>query len=232
MSWETHFYNDKWFNDISNLDAKKKVAKKIAALVKNDDIIGFGSGSTSYLAAIEIAKKIKEESLSIHAIPTSHEVELVCAALNIPITTLFANKPDWCFDGADEVDKNLNLIKGRGGALYNEKLVMANSSHRYILIDKSKLVEHLGTNYPVPIEISPKAVNYVKQKIIELGAKSFNVRMAGSGKDGPIITENGNLIIDAHFKSIDGNLEKEIKKIIGVIESGIFWGYNVELMII
>ncbi len=232
MKWEKDLYNDQWFKNISNLDAKLSVAKKIAALVKDGDVIGFGSGSTAYLAAIEIAKKIKKESLDIRAIPTSHEMELVCDALDIPTTNLFANKPDWCFDGADEVDKQLNLIKGRGGALYNEKLVMVNSDRRYILVDNSKLVEHLGTNHPVPIEITPKAINYVKSKICELGATSFAVRMAGSGKDGPVITENGNLIIDARFAAIDGDMEKELKKITGVVESGIFWGYNIELMLI
>lgn len=232
MSWESHLYKDNWFDNISNLDAKKKVAKNIAALVKNGDIIGFGSGSTSYLAAIEIANKIKEQSICIQAIPTSHEMELLCAALKIPTTSLFANKPNWCFDGADEVDAKLNLIKGRGGALYNEKLVMVNSDRRYILVDKSKLVERLGSNHPIPVEVTPKAVIYVKKKILELGADSCIVRNAGSGKDGPVITENGNLIIDAYFNSIDSNTEKELKKITGVVESGIFWGYNIELMMI
>lgn len=232
MNWGTHLYNEIWFSNISNLDAKKEVAKKIATLVKDGDIIGFGSGSTSYLAAKEIANRIKEQSIHIHAIPTSHEMELICAALDIPTVSLFANKPDWCFDGADEVDTNLNIMKGRGGALYNEKLVMVNSKRRYILVDKSKLVEHLGSKHPIPIEVTPKAVVYVKQKITELGATSFIIRNAGSGKDGPVITENGNLIIDAHFNSIDSTLEKEIKKITGVIESGLFWGYDVELMVI
>ena len=93
-----------WKEEIKNREAKEQVAKKMAERVQDGDIIGFGSGSTSYLTAIEIAKKVQTEHLNIIAIPTSYEIKMLCTYLGIPTVTLEEKKPDWCFDGADEVD--------------------------------------------------------------------------------------------------------------------------------
>ena len=133
--------------------------------VKDGQVIGFGSGSTSYLATIAIADKIKKENLHITAIPTSLEIKLLCDFLDIPITTLNEKKPDWCFDGTDEVDENNWLIKGRGGAMFKEKLNIANSPITYILIDKSKRVKKLGEKCKIPVECFPDALNFIKEKL-------------------------------------------------------------------
>lgn len=229
MNWNKDILSKIEFNNISNREEKEKVAKKITDKVKNGDVIGFGSGSTSYLTILEIADKIKRENINVTAIPTSHEVELLCNFLNIPTTTLLNKKPDWGFDGADEVDNNNWLIKGRGGAMFREKLNIANSNLTYILIDNSKLVSKLGTKFPVPVECYPYAINHVKEKLQLLGASEIILRKAVS-KDGPVITETGNIILDTKFNEISEHLEKDIKSITGVIESGLFIGYNIEII--
>ena len=218
-----------WKEEISNREEKERVAKKIADKVKNGDVIGFGSGSTSYLASIEIARKVQEENLNITAIPTSYEIEMLCNYLDIPTASFMEKKPDWCFDGADEVDKNGWLIKGRGAAMFNEKLNIKAAEKTYILVDQSKIVDKLGEKFSVPVEVNPKALNYVKEELYKLGANEMNLRLALK-KDGPVITENGNLIIDVRFRNISEDLEKKIKNITGVIDSGLFIGYNVEIV--
>ena len=194
-----------------------------------DKLFGFGSGSTSYLAVLAIAEKIKKENIKITAIPTSTEIRMLCGKLNIPTATLIEKRPDWCFDGADEVDNNKWLIKGRGGAMFKEKLNMVNSPITYILIDNSKKVNSLGKKHKIPVEIYPDSISYVTDEIIKLGAEEITLRQA-KHKDGPVITENGNLILDVKFKNIEKDLEKNIKSISGVIESGLFINYNVEII--
>jgi len=231
MIWQSDIVkNLGWSDAIINLEGKQKVALEIAEKVKDGDILGVGSGSTVYVALMAIAKKIQEEKIRIKAIPTSIEISLFCSKLGIPLTTLYEHRPDWLFDGADEVDPNHSLIKGRGGALFKEKLLISSSPKNYIIVDETKLVAKLGTNFPIPIEVFPSALLYVEEKLKELGADSLVLRLA-KGKDGPIITENGNLLIDARFYNITDDLEFKIKSITGVIDSGLFIKYNVEVLV-
>ena len=132
-----------WKNNVDNKEEKLKLAKRIANRVKDGDVIGFGSGSTSYITVEEIAKKVKEENLKIKAIPTSNIIEELCYKLGIETVKLEEEKPDWCFDGADEVDPHNWLIKGMGAALYKEKLNIKESKENYILVDNTKFVERL-----------------------------------------------------------------------------------------
>lgn len=229
MNWNVEKEEINWNAPIKNIEAKQVIADKIAAKVKDGDVIGFGSGSTSFVAAKAIAKRVKEENLKITAIPTSVELKMLCNDLGIETTTLMSQKPDWSFDGADEVDKDSSLIKGRGAAMFKEKLNIANSDITYILVDNSKMVDYLGQNFPIPIEIFPESIEYVKLELKKLGATKIELRKAVK-KDGPVITENSNLILDTNFQTISMSLEKDIKSIIGVIESGLFIGYNVEII--
>lgn len=230
MKWSNKIANKiEWSGEISNREQKEKVAEYIAQRVKNGDVIGVGSGSTAFLAVQAIAKRIKDEGLSITAIPTSHEVSLTCAILEIPTTTLLQKKPDWAFDGADEVDQKNNLIKGRGGAMFAEKLVISSSLESYILVDQSKFVSFLGEKFPVPVEVDPRAINLVETRLEAFKATEINLRLA-KGKDGPVITEEGNVILDVRFEKIENDFEKEIKAIPGVIETGLFIGYNVKIV--
>ena len=230
MNWNSNILNTlSWSSPIINIEGKQKVADEIAAKVKDGDVLGVGSGSTVYMALLAISKKIKEEKLNVMAIATSIEIAMFCAKLDIPLSTIYEHKPDWLFDGADEVDPDKNLIKGRGGAMFKEKLLISCSPLNYIIVDDSKLVKKLGTNFPVPIEVFPQALLHVEEELKNIGATELLLRPA-KGKDGPVITENGNMILDARFEDIGTDMELKIKSITGVIESGLFINYNVEVI--
>lgn len=227
MNWkENEKQQALWNGEISNLKEKERIAEKLAKRVKNGDVIGVGSGSTSFVATKAIAKRIKEENLSITAIPTSYEVKVLCENLGIPTTTLMVQKPDWSYDGADEVSKENWLVKGRGGAMYKEKLNIASSSVTYILVDDSKMVEHICDKFPIPVEVTPEAINFVRQALLQIGAETVVLRLA-KGKDGPVITESGNVILDAVFHNVDETYEAKLKSIVGVVETGLFIGYPI-----
>lgn len=227
MDWNKNTVQEiAWNGEISNYEEKLRIAKKIAKRVKDGDVIGIGSGSTSFVATQEIAKRIKEENLNIIGIPTSYEINLLCNQLGIPTTNLMSKKPDWSFDGADEVNDKNWLVKGRGGAMYREKLNIASSEVSYILVDNSKFVENICDKFPIPVEVTPEAINYVREELFKMGAESVVLRLA-KGKDGPVLTEYGNVILDSTFRNVDETLEKRLKAIVGVAETGLFIGYNV-----
>ena len=230
MEWAKNLFGElKWSVDIINYEQKLVLARQVAQKVKEGDVIGFGSGSTSFLIVNEIAKRVKEEGLTIRAIPTSTEIKMACHSLGIPVDSLTHVRPDWSFDGADEVDGNNNLIKGRGGAMFFEKILICCSEINYIVVDNSKFVSCLGEKFPVPIEITPEALLYTRKALFDLGAAEIILRLA-KAKDGPVVTENGNYILDVRFSKIHINLEKEIKSITGVIESGLFIDYNIQII--
>lgn len=230
MKWNNSIIDRlEWSAEIINLEGKQRVAAEIAARMKNGDVIGVGSGSTVYVAVCAMAERIHKEKMDVTVIPASLELSMACTKLNIPQTTIWQMTPDWTFDGADEVDADRSLIKGRGGAMFREKLLIANSTHTYIIVDESKFVNRLGEKFPVPVEVFPQALPCVEQRLKALGATDVQLRMA-KGKDGPIITENGNLVLDARFDHIAPSMERDIKSIVGVIESGLFIGYNVETL--
>lgn len=218
-----------WGRVISNRQEKQIVANRIAAKVEDGDVIGVGSGSTVYLALLSIAKRIEREKLRVLAIPTSHEIKITCAQLGIPMTSLLEHTPRWTFDGADEIDPDFNMIKGRGGAMFKEKLLITSSPKTYIVADSSKRVDKLGTFFPIPVEVFPEALMHVEKMLRVLNASEICLRMA-QGKDGPVITENGNMILDVRFPEIAPFLESAIKAITGVIESGLFINYKVKVM--
>ncbi len=208
-------------NLIDNKEEKIELAKKVLEFVKDGQTIGFGSGSTSYLTGIEIGKLVKEKGIKITAVPTSSYMFELCKEYGIETAELHYKSIDWSFDGADEVDGNNNMIKGMGAAMFKEKLNILNSKKTYILIDNSKFVNFLGENHPIPVEVFPTSEEYVSEKLRELGA--VDIAFRGS-------TENENSILDVRFDKIDESLEKKIKAITGVIESGLFIGYDVEII--
>lgn len=213
---------------------KEIVAKEIAKRIKNGQIIGVGTGSTVDLAIIEIAKRVKNEKLDLAVVPTSYETAWACR--NQGLKVLSADYPaniEWGFDGADEVDPSLCLIKGRGAALLREKILAAKCKNFTIIIDQSKLVKKLGDKFPVPVEVVPEAISLAEAGLMQLGAESMTLRSAEPAKHGPVITEKGNLILDVKFQNnIQVNrLEHPIKSIIGVIDCGIFSTFRPEVLV-
>lgn len=215
-----------WHQPITNQAAKQKLARKMAERLHDNDIVGVGSGSTCFLALQALASHAKRLQLQFTAVPTSLEMELCCTGLNIPMVSLRTAQPLWSFDGADEVDADGNLIKGRGGALFREKLVMKASPEVYILVDESKRVKRLGEKFPVPVEVFPEALQLVQQALGHIKeVREVTLRTAVK-KDGPVITESGNLLLDVDFRTVPLTMEQQLKAIPGVIESGLFVGYK------
>lgn len=202
---------------------KAAVAEILAKRVKDRETIGLGSGTTAELAVELIGKRIRAEGLQISGVPTSHGISLKAAQAGIAVLSPLGDYSlDWSFDGADEVDGDLNMIKGQGGAMLLEKVVARQSKSVVIIVTEEKLVKCLGERHRVPVEVVPEAVHLVTRQLLdELGAESVELRMA-SKKYGPVISEHNNLILDVKFSNIDRDLEQRIKVITGVVESGLF----------
>ena len=204
--------------------AKKRAAQEAVKHVTNHSIIGLGSGSTAVLAIEIIGERIKHENLAIMGVPTSTQAFLLAVKNQIPVTTLDEHPTiDLTIDGADQVDPKLNLIKGMGAALTREKIVAAASKLNIIVADDSKKVTTLGEkNHPVPIEVLPFAVQTVKQRLECMGATPL--LREGKGKLGPVITDNGNMLLDTVFGLIKDptTLAMQVKIIPGVVETGLF----------
>lgn len=204
--------------------AKKNAALEAVKHVKDGFIVGLGSGSTAAYAIEEIGDRIKREGLHVLGVPTSYQSVMLAVRCGIPLTTLEEHpKLDLAIDGADQIDEKLNLIKGMGGALTREKIVASASEKLVIVADESKKAKVLGeNNHPVPIEALPFAATLVMRKLEEIGGKPrLRERME---KVGPVVTDNGNLLIDVDFglikKPID--VENKLKKISGIVETGLF----------
>jgi ribose 5-phosphate isomerase A len=207
-------------------EAKRKAALEAVKHVKDHDIVGLGSGSTAAYAIVALGERIRRENLNLIGVPTSYQAFLLAVKHRIAVTTLEEHPTiNLTIDGADQVDAKLNLIKGMGGALAREKIVASASKQNIIIADISKKVKVLGeNNYPVPIEVLPFAISPVKRRIEDMGGKP--ILREGKGKVGPVITDNGNVIIDASFGLVDkpGDLEEKLKMIPGVVETGLFVG--------
>ncbi|MDR0318700.1 MAG: ribose-5-phosphate isomerase RpiA [Nitrososphaerota archaeon] len=207
-------------------EAKKNAALEAIKQVKNNSIIGLGSGTTVAFAVEALGERIKNENLKIMGIPSSYQAFQLAVQHGVQITTLDEHPIiDITIDGADQITPELHLIKGMGAALLREKIVATASKYNIIIADESKRVNTLGeNNQHVPIEVLPFALQLVKSKIADLGGAPI-VR-EGKGKLGPIITDNGNVIIDANFGLIQNpqELSVKVKMIPGVVETGLFTG--------
>jgi ribose 5-phosphate isomerase A len=202
---------------------KKNAALEAVKHVKDGFIVGLGSGSTAAYAIEEIGNKMKREELRVLGVPTSYQAFTLAVKHGIPVTTLEEHPTlDLTIDGADQIDEKLNLIKGMGGALAREKIVASASKKLIIVADESKKVKVLGgNNHPVPLEVLPFAASFVMRKIGEIGGKP--ILREGTKKVGPVITDNGNVIIDVDFGIIHNPAELERKlKFPGVVETGLF----------
>jgi ribose 5-phosphate isomerase A len=218
-----------WPREVINLDVKLEVAARVAARTTDGDVVGIGSGSAAYLTLWAIGARVVAEKLNIQVVPTSYETEAAAVTLKLALARLGQTTPAWGVDGADEVDPTGRLLKGRGGALFKEKLLWNTAGRMVLVIDPSKRVDRLGSRFPMPIEVHPNAVEPVIARLAELGCRASELR-TGTGKDGPVITENGFLLLDAHFDEIPPGLHAVVKQLPGVLETGLFEGYRYEIV--
>jgi ribose 5-phosphate isomerase A len=207
------------------MSPKEKAGRRAAEFVEDGMVVGLGTGSTAEFTIKALGERVAQ-GLNIRAIPTSNASAALAASLGIELVTL-ADCPaiDLTIDGADEVDPQLDLIKGLGGALLREKVVATASRRQIIIIDPSKKVDRLGTKAPLPVEVIPFALSFVQHQLASEGLSAVP-RLQHNATD-LFITDNSNHILDCHFPhGIDqaGLLEPRLNNIPGVVENGLFIG--------
>jgi len=205
----------------ANTDAKKAAGEAAAELVKSGMVVGLGTGSTVAWTIKRLGERVKEEGLDFLGIATSFQAENLAIDSGINLTALNQHPIlDLAIDGADQVDGDLFVIKGGGAAHTREKVVSCSAKRFVIVADESKYVKKL--TWPVPVEVLPFALRLVERRLAELGGKP--VLRQGVRKDGPVITDNGNFVIDVDFGVIEdpAALAARMDPIPGVVEHGIF----------
>jgi len=207
----------------ANEAGKREVGLRAAALIKSTQRVGLGTGSTAAFFIQELGRRVREEGLNISCVATSFSSAELGRASGLTILPLESfDELDISVDGADEIDPHLFLIKGGGAAHTREKIVHAMSRRFIVIADSTKRVQRLGDSFAVPVECVPSSVRFVLRRLREIGS-SAEIRMAKNGKDGPVVTDNGNLVIDARMNLDDPKeREAEINCIPGVLENGIF----------
>ncbi len=205
---------------------KRNAAEAAVEHVKDGMVVGLGSGTTAAFAILALGERKKHENLNILGVPSSYQAFQLAVQEGIPVTTLEEHPTlDVNIDGADQIDPQLNLIKGMGAALAREKIVAASSRKNIIIADAKKKVKVLGEdNHPVPLEVMPFAIALVRHRVQALHGSPL--LRETKGKLGPVISDNGNAIMDATFGEINDVklLDQQLKTIPGLVETGLFIG--------
>ena len=200
---------------------KEKAAESASSLISDGMVVGLGTGSTAEIVIRAIGNRIKTEEFEILGVPTSLRTEMMAIECGIPITTLSEHPSlDICIDGADQVDSELNLIKGGWGSHTREKIVSYAAKKLVICVEEEKIMEQLTK--PVPLEVLPYAVKIVEKQVKKLGGKPA-LRSEGT-RGGYSVTEHGNLVIDADFGVIHNpeEMSTALSSVVGSLEHGIF----------
>ena len=216
----------------SNPEMKRFVGVQAARLIRDGMLVGVGTGSTVAFLIEELGRRVREEGLRVVGVPTSFQSRLLCGQLGIPVRDLGdCASLDLAIDGADEVDPDLNLIKGGGGSQTREKVVAAMAKEFVVVVDESKLVPALGTGFAIPIEVLPVALAYVERAVRDLGG-SPALRMA-KAKDGPVVTDNGQFLLDTRFPAGTDlrRVDLALHQIPGVLETGLFFDLAKQVLV-
>ena len=213
--------------------AKQAAGGRAAALVEDGMCLGLGTGSTTAYALEAIGERIEDEALEVRGVPTSFAAERRARTLGIPLTTLDTDPQlDLAFDGADEVDPEGRLIKGRGAAHSREKVVATQAERFVVLVDPTKLVDRIGSERVLPVEVLPMAVTPVLQALDAWGADP-TLRM-GEAKDGPVVTDQGLWVVDAAFPHAipdPSALNDALNARPGVLDHGLFLDQATDVLV-
>jgi len=215
------------------MNPKQAAAERGAELVQSGMVLGLGSGTTSTLMVQSIGRKLREGTLqNVIGVPSSSGIAAVARESGVPLTTLDAHpRLDLNLDGADEVDPNLGLIKGLGGALLWEKIVATASQQVVILADDTKLVARLGTKAPLPVEVVPFGWKTHLAFVESLGGKPI-LRTEPDGR--PFVTDEGNYILHCRFEGgipDPADLEARLLGRAGIVGTGLFLGVANQVII-
>ncbi len=202
-------------------DTLASLAARALEFVRDGTVVGLGTGRAATAFLVALAARVRE-GLSIRGVPTSEETARRAREMGIPLVELGGDLIDVTMDGADEVDPQLNMIKGYGGALVRERIVAAASRRQIILVDASKLVPVLGTRGRLPVEVIPFALAICTRRLEELGCQSTLRQVEGK----PFVSDNGNVILDCAIKPLEtpAVLDAEIRGVPGVVDTGLFLG--------
>jgi len=207
---------------LSQDEKKKAAAEHAVSLIENKMKVGLGTGSTAKFAVAALGKRVRDEGLKVHGVPTSEATRKQAQDEGIPLLSFDdVEKLDLCFDGADEADPDLNLTKGGGGALLREKVVAYASEKFFCIVDDAKLVDKLHA-FPLPIEVIPFGLKVVERKLVQLGLEPTLRQRDGK----TFVTDNGLYILDCKMKPLDDppRLAQALSSIPGVAEHGLFCG--------
>jgi ribose 5-phosphate isomerase A len=210
---------------------KQQAAHRAVEYVQSGMTVGLGAGSTALLATRRLGQLLREGRLrDIIGFPCSREIEAEARCLGIPLTMNPPALVDLTIDGADEVDPDMNLIKGGGGALLHEKIVAQSSHREIIIVDETKLSPVLGTHWPLPVEVIPFGWHTQRDFLVSLGAQ-VSLRRRGDGT--PFRTDQGNLILDCAFGPIPhpSDLAAQLDRRTGIVEHGLFIGVATEVIV-
>lgn len=219
-------------NSDTNKELKKLVGTTAAGLIESGMTCGIGTGSTVAFLIEELGRRIRDEGLEITGVPTSFQSKILCRKYGIKVKDpQDCTELDLAIDGADEVDPELNAIKGGGAAHTIEKIVAAMAKRFVIIVDESKLVPELGTTFPIPVEIIPSALSFVTATVKEWGGES-QLRM-GLRKDGPVVSDNGQFILDLKFKPGTDlrKIDAQLHQLPGVVETGLFYDLAKQVLV-
>ncbi len=212
-------------------DAKEVAGRKAAEFVEDGMVLGLGTGSTVFHTLVRLGERIRDEGLRVRGVPTSNDTQEKATRLGIPLVDLdLVSELDLTIDGADEIDGRFDMIKGGGGALLREKVVASISRREVIVVGQAKVVSRLGTTFALPVEVVPFALRTVERALRRLGCEPAPRKRDGRA----YTTDNGNSILDCRFPhgiADAAALEREIARIPGVVESGLFIGLAHSLVI-
>lgn len=216
-----------WPGSIPDQVAHQQLADRALERLEPGQLIGIGSGSAAYLLLHAIGLRATQLAADVAVVCGSYETETAALSLGLELRQLGSAEPDWALDAGDEVDPDGRLLKRHGGALVKTRLLWATARQMFLASGPAAFVPALGRRSALPVEVNRDGASLVARELTQLGASDVAMRLSG-GKDGPVFTEAGNLLLDAHFDELAPGLHADIIAVPGVVETGLFEGLSFE----
>jgi ribose 5-phosphate isomerase A len=219
----------RWPGSIPGLSQQRQLAERALAHVEAGQLIGIGSGAAAYLLLRALGASSASPVSDVEVLCASYETESAALALGLVPLQLGSAAPDWALDGADEVDPDGRMLKHHAGALVKTKLLWGTARRMFVAAADTAFVPALGRDSALPVEVHREAAPLVARELAGLGASDVSLRLS-SGKDGPVFTESGNLLLDARFTELAPGLHAAVTSVTGVVETGLLEGLAFETL--
>jgi ribose 5-phosphate isomerase A len=218
-----------WPGSIPDPAGQQQLAARALERVESGQLIGIGSGPAAYLLLRGLVQQTGELGTSVEVLCASYETETAALTLGLVTRELGSAEPDWALDGADEVDPEGRLLQHQAGALARTKLLWSTAQRMFLAADPAAFVPALGRGSALPVEVHREGVDAVGRQLTRLGAFDVTLRLSG-GKDGPVFTVSGNLLLDARFPELTAGLHAQVTATPGVVETGLLEGFDFETL--